>query len=458
MATKTFVLSAGAILTSENSLLRFGDDNRIVIPLCILDKIRAYKGKYEKERIAVKILEYLDSLPFEKYDISKGAKQSNGSTLVISHNFKDIRIQEMEALNEYDLRTLQTCKGLIQEGFDKVTLISKNPLLRMKAQIIGIEAQNFRDELFPTIAEQYKGRRTIEVAETIINQMYKDGKIKPSDICTTEQLDDLTANEFIQMQCGKTQFLGRYDACSGEIVALTYNNSTNNNLISNVMAKNVGQKFIMEALSKPAQEAPLIVIKGTAGTGKTFCALGVGLEKQEQGEYSRVLISTPGETIGGQQIGFLPGDIDDKLTPFLGGIFTNLEILLNYQDGKKKQKGEQYENGRYYLEKGIIRIQALGMLRGQSIVNTYFIIDETQNIDPADIKSILTRAAEGSKFIFLGDPTQIDNPKLNERYNGLVYVSETMKGDPLCWQITMDGDNESVRSDLARSAVKRLCK
>ena len=160
-----------------------------------------------------------------------------------------------------------------------------------------------------------------------------------------------------------------------------------------------------------------------------------------------------------EQIGFLPGDIEAKLSPYLAGIKDNLSILIHGSGKNRKEtrsfdKGA-YEDGTFFFERGIVQIQVIGFLRGRSIVDTYFIIDETQNIEPDTIKSIVTRAAEGSKFIFLGDPTQIDNPHLTERDNGLVYLSEKMKGNPMCAQISLSGD-ESVRSELAREAAKIL--
>ena len=145
----------------------------------------------------------------------------------------------------------------------------------------------------------------------------------------------------------------------------------------------------------------------------------------------------------------------DKISPYLGGIRDNLSILINGKEKASSKSGGMIETGEYYFEKGIIQVQPIGFLRGRTIVNSIFIIDETQNIDPGDIKSIVTRAATGSKFIFLGDPTQVDNPKLNERYNGLVYLSEKFKGTPECWQITLNR-TESVRSKLSTIASQIL--
>ena len=231
---------------------------------------------------------------------------------------------------------------------------------------------------------------------------------------------------------------------NGKIVALTHQGRNP----YGITPKNVGQRFMLEALLD--DDYPLVIIKGNAGTGKTFCALASGLEGHNQKKYSRILVTR--SVTATEQYGYLPGDIDEKLSPYLAGIKDNLSIL-SQTSGKSKGGGQK--DGSHFFSQGIVQIQAIGFLRGRSIVDSYFIIDETQNIEPDTIKSIVTRAGEGSKFIFLGDPTQIDNPNLNERYNGLVYLSEKMKGNPLCAQISLL-DNESVRSKLAREAAKLL--
>ena len=221
---------------------------------------------------------------------------------------------------------------------------------------------------------------------------------------------------------------------------------------------NAGQRMILEALLTDPKDAPIVIIKGGAGTGKTFLSLAVALEQTIGDEkiYSQILVSSPVETVGQERIGFLPGTVEEKFNPHLGGLKDNLRVLLNSKDSTDCSKNKKYtEKGEYFFERGIIQVQPIGFLRGRTILDTIYIIDETQNIDPDDIKSIVTRAGEGSKFIFLGDPTQIDNPNLNERNNGLVYLSEKMKDIPLAWQITLD-DDESVRSKLAKIAAKIL--
>ena len=225
-----------------------------------------------------------------------------------------------------------------------------------------------------------------------------------------------------------------------------------------IEAQNSGQLMILEALMEGADTAPLVIIQGGAGTGKTYVSLAAALERtfESNKKYSQILVTTPVETVGQERIGFLPGDIEEKFNPHLGGIKDNLRLLI--AKSSPKSNNNNYNPKRSveaFFNDGKIQVQPIGFLRGRTIVDTFFIIDETQNISPDDIKSIVTRAGKGSKFVFLGDPTQIDNPQLNERYNGLVYLSEKMKENPLAWQVTLK-DNESVRSELARIAAQIL--
>lgn len=209
---------------------------------------------------------------------------------------------------------------------------------------------------------------------------------------------------------------------------------------------------------QPASRAPLVIVKGMAGTSKTFYSLAVGLEKlvnNPTGEYRRILICRPNAQFD-SDIGFLPGDEKEKISPLMRPIIDNLEQLVD-SDENSRYEDERALSGKVeeIFERGIIQTEAMNFIRGRSIVKTYLIIDEAQNMSPAQAKGIITRAGKDTKIILLGDPNQIDRPFLDERTNGLSYASEHMKGSPLCWQITMTAE-ECERSPLAMDAVKRL--
>ncbi len=443
--SKIFVLRTSALLSSRESTLKFGDDNIIVIPLAVVDELRKMRHESaEKERIAKGILEYLNSFPVSELMEKKGVVQKNGSTLMVAQNFNDINI-EVEGLTIPELRTLQVCKGLKRENIGmEVILVTNNLSLQLKAKLFGIKAESFKDEIFPKLSDQYTGRQIAYTSDDTIDLFYGKGMINKEEIFDYKKIE-FVENEFFVLNSESKSALGVFK--NGRIVKLNYSNSSP----YGITPKNVGQKFMLEALQS---DCPLVVIKGSAGTGKTFCALAAALEQTERNStFSRILVTR--SVTSTEKYGYLPGDIEKKLSPYLAGVKDNLAILINGKHKKNKMNDETYEEGDYYFEKGIVQIQAIGFLRGRSIVDTYFIIDETQNIEPDTIKSIVTRASEGSKFVFLGDPTQIDNPSLTERYNGLVYLSEKMKGNPLCMQVALD-DSESVRSKLAREAAKIL--
>jgi len=440
--SKVFVLRTHALLSSRDSTLKFGDDNTIVIPFEVLQELRHLKHEStEKKKIAKDLLKYILDLPTDKLMSKEGVKQENGSILRVSKAYKDIQIDSDEDLNRPQKRTLQICLGIKNEEKRNVILVTNNEILQLEARSLGIKAESFKDETFPRLKDQYTRRQEVSVTDTIIDEFYKNGFINPEDIFGYEEIEFIN-NKFFVLQSENKSALGIFK--NGQIVKL----KNQDTMPYNIKAKNVGQKFLIEALLD--DDCPLVIAKGNAGTGKTFCTLAVALQENKTKEYSRILVTR--SVTATEQYGYLPGDIDQKLGPYLAGIKDNLAILIN---GPRMDKSGTYEDGSYYFEKGIIQIQPIGFLRGRSIVDSYFIIDETQNIEPDTIKSIVTRAGQGSKFIFLGDPTQIDNPNLNERYNGLVYLSEKMKGNPMCVQVSLS-DNESVRSDLAREAAKLL--
>lgn len=449
---KSFVLRPNALLASINSTQRFGPDNIVVVPMAVLYEVNQMRGlSVEKAKIRREIMEYIRSFNFSELS-SSGVKQANGSILKVVKNFRDIDLgmyEKESQLTDYQKRTLRVCVGLKEKG-SHVVLVTNNPCLQMSAEDLGIKAENFKDETFPRLQEQYTGRIELKVTEDILSSFNANGVI---DISCIKELRNVVVyeNEYVLLQCSKTDSDGSIQLQKsygkiheGKIVLI----SKHTKEPYGVSPMNDGQCFLINALY---DRAPLTIVKGDAGVGKTFCTLAVALEELEAKKYSRILVTRKADF---SSIGYLPGEIENKMGPYLAGIKDNLAILINGTSTDKTGKNQKgVENGQYFFERGYIEIQAIELLRGRSIVDTLFIIDETQNIEPDLIKTIVTRAAKGSKFVFLGDPTQIDNPNLTERYNGLVYLSEKMKGSEFCTQITLN-DNESVRSDLARFAAK----
>jgi PhoH-like ATPase len=225
-----------------------------------------------------------------------------------------------------------------------------------------------------------------------------------------------------------------------------------------VKPKNVGQCFLQEALMQDASAAPLVIVKGTAGTAKTFYSLAAGLEQtldSDNRKYRKILITRPNVQFD-EEIGFLPGTEQEKIAPFLRPIIDNLEILIDKNEHERyKNEKELGDKISELFDRGIITSEAMNFIRGRSITNTFLIIDEAQNLTPKQVKGIITRVGKGTKVVLLGDPQQIDHPLLDEKTNGLSYASEKMKGSPLCFQLNMLSD-ECLRSKLALDASNRM--
>ena len=293
--------------------------------------------------------------------------------------------------------------------------------------------------------------------------MIKEFKKKGISLDDTYQSDEdgnrstpqFHENEFVILkpdQSSKKTLLGRVSG--GRVVPLVYKKSKP----YGVSPRNVGQYFMQEALMTSAEEAPLVILKGMAGTAKTFYSLAVGMEKvynNPTGEYRRVIVCRPNAQFD-DDIGFLPGDEKEKIAPLMRPVIDNLEQILD-SDEKRRYEDEEELGDKIteIFERGIIQTEAMNFIRGRSIARTYLIIDEAQNMTPNQVKGIITRAGQGTKIILLGDPQQIDKPFLDERTNGLSYAAKHMIDSSLCWQITLSAE-ECERSALAMDAIKRL--
>ncbi len=341
----------------------------------------------------------------------------------------------------------------------RVVLVTKNILLRIKAQILGLPAEDFTSEQAPVSADQYTGRCQVFVSEKKFEAFPKKA-IDPEDVYQTDELGakkpvELVCNQFVILradQSSKKTQLGRFDG--KKIVPLAYKKKKP----YGISPRNVGQYFLQEALMTGAEEAPLVIVKGMAGTAKTFYSLAVGLHallETETPAYRRILISRPNVHFD-DDIGFLPGDEGEKIAPLLRPVIDNLELLVD-QNEDERFADERSLSGKIeeLFARDLISAQALNFIRGRSVTKTYLIIDEAQNLTPKQAKGIITRAGMGTKIILLGDPNQIDNPLLDERTNGLSYAAETMKGSPLCFQVTLSAE-ECERSALATDAVQRM--
>ncbi len=454
---KTYVLDTSVLLQTPSALEAF-EENHIVLPIVVLEELDALKGADGEQganaRQAIRHLEALRA----RGSLLSGVGLPGGGTLRVETNCVDTPLPGSLPGYPNHRRILQVCQALRQEK-GQATLVTKNILLRIKAQMLGLAAEDFTREQVPVSQEQYTGRCEVFVAEKKFEHFPKKS-LAPEDVYQVDEAGAphpvaLVRNQFLLLRADqsnrKTQ-LGRFDG--KKIVPLAYKKKKP----YGIAPRNVGQYFLQEALMTGAEEAPLVIVKGMAGTAKTFYSLAVGLHamlEQDQPLYRRILISRPNVHFD-DDIGFLPGDEGEKIAPLLRPVIDNLELLVD-QNEDERFADEVSLSGKVeeLFDRDIVSAQALNFIRGRSVTKTYLIIDEAQNLTPKQAKGIITRAGIGTKIILLGDPNQIDNPLLDERTNGLSYAAEHMKGSPLCFQVSLTAE-ECERSALATDAVRRL--
>lgn len=455
---KIYVVDTNVLIQAPYGMQCF-EDNQVVLPVVVLEELDNLK-KAEGEtganvRTTIRMLEELRL----QGDLLEGVTLPGGGTLRVEKNYRDVELPSDLPETKSDNRILKVCLVLSQEKPEQVVLVTKDILLRIKAQIIGIKAEDFLTEQVLGHDAQYRGRICVYAPE----ENFKDFKKKGIPVETIYQVDEegktvipqLYENEFVIIQSDqstkKTQ-LARVE--HGVIRKLEYRKAQP----YGVSPRNAGQYFLQEALMQPAEKAPLVIVKGMAGTSKTFYSLAVGLEKMlnnPTGEYRRIMICRPNAQFD-EDIGFLPGDEQEKIGPLMRPIIDNLEQLIDSNEQSRyENEAELQDKVEEVFDRGIIQAEAMNFIRGRSIVKTYLIIDEAQHMTPNQMKGLITRVGKDTKIILLGDPNQIDRPFLDERTNGLSYAAEHMKGSPLCWQITLTAE-ECERSKLAADAITRM--
>ena len=408
---KTYVIDTNVLIQAPYALHRF-EENQVILPVVVLEELdhlkKADGEKGANARAAIRILENLR----QKGDLLSGVALENGGSLRVEKNFVDVELPPDLPDEKMDNRILKVCLGLKRQAEaasgqeQTVVLVTKDILLRIKAQIIGIRAEDFAAEQVSGRDEQYTGRAEAYVPE----EQLKDFKKKGIPAQVLYQVDEagntsqvfLEENQFVVLkgdQSAKKTLLGRMQG--GRVVPLTYKKSKP----YGVSPRNAGQYFLQEALMQPASQAPLVIVKGAAGTAKTFYALAVGLEKvlnNPTGEYRRIMVSRPNAQFDAD-IGFLPGDEQEKISPLMRPVIDNLEQLVDSND-ETRYEDERELKGKIdeIFDRGLIQAEALNFIRGRSIVKTYLMIDEAQNMTPGQVKGIITRAGEGTKIILLG--------------------------------------------------------
>lgn len=436
---KIFVLDTSVILHDHNVLDCF-EENDIAIPITVLEELDNFKrGNDIKNFEAREFIRILDRLSnaYTLQDWIPINGEDKGKFKIILENDTN----EADAVkifgNKNDHHILNAALSLkITAKDSKVILVSKDINLRLKAKALNITAEDFETGKIDRDSTLYTGKQLVENIESeYINKLYKQGNISDTNVIK----DKLTANGFYIMKNGKSSVLSYYnplDDCL-ERVEKQY--------VYGIKPRNAEQTFALHALLNP--DIKLVTLQGVAGTGKTLLALASALEQHNL--YHQIVLARPIVPLSNKDIGYLPGNADEKINPYMQPLFDNLKFIKNQfgQNEKKYRKIEEME------DEGKLNISALAFIRGRSLSNVIFIVDEAQNLTPHEVKTIITRAGENTKIIFTGDVFQIDTPYLDEQSNGLSYLIDRLKGNELFAHITLE---KGERSELANLANELL--
>lgn len=440
---KIYVLDTNVLLQDPYSIFSF-EENEVVIPAVVLEEVDS-KKRYMDEigRNARQVSRLIDSMR-EVGKLHEKIPLENGGSLRIELNHRSFhQLQEIFVEKTNDNRILAVAKNLSLEEETKesgrtVILVSKDALVRVKADAIGLISEDFLSDRVVENDHIYTGFIEVYVPIEQLNKFYEKGELQLADIAN----HPFYPNQFVVMKDAlgsSSSAIGMVDRLGKKVKKLIFDYDH----IWGIKPRNVQQTMALELLLR--KDMPLVSLIGKAGTGKTLLALAAGLmQTEDYGEYKKLLVARPIVPVG-KDLGFLPGEKEEKLRPWMQPIYDNLEYLFNV-----KKPGEL---DAILAGMGSIEVEALTYIRGRSIPDQFIIIDEAQNLTKHEVKTILTRVGEGSKIVLMGDPEQIDHPYLDAYNNGLTYVVERFKDQMISGHVKLI---KGERSGLAQLAADLL--
>jgi len=430
---KFFVLDTNVLLHNSDAISSFSD-NVVVLPMTVIEELDKFKkNNDELVRNARQVIRCLDRLR-KKGHLGEGVVMDNGGTLRITVEKEKMDGIGMD-LSVPDNRIIATAYNL-QDNGKQVIFVSKDINVRLKADALGIKVQDFEKEK-TDYDSLYTGYQQLVVSSEDINAMYSKEAVTLGDTALLNNECVLLIDEDNPKHTG----MGRAVA-PDRVQALNPNYET----AWKVKARSKEQRMALELLMDP--NVALVTLVGQAGTGKTLLALAAGMATTMQDEiYEKMLVSRPIIPLG-RDIGYLPGSKDEKMKLWMQPIFDNLSYLLGLPNNSDHEETTPQLINRLIKDEKI-ELEALTYIRGRSISRQYVIIDEAQNLTPHEVKTIISRAGEGTKIVMTGDPEQIDNPYLDASSNGLSYTVERLKGRELCGHMTLKKSERSHLSALA---------
>jgi len=442
---RTYVLDTNVLLYDPNALEVF-EDNELVIPITVIEEVDRFKKDLnETGRNARMVSRRLDELRHTGR-LSRGVPLSSGGRLRVEiPTQSDNQMPAAFSSHSNDNRILSVALSLSSKAEPgQVIMVTRDTNMRIKADSLGIHAEDY-EHAHIHMDESYTGVIEKAVSSEQIGELYSQGSIPWDD-------GEAYPNQFLLLKAQDNPSqtgMARYDQKQKCLRPIGKHREG----IWGIFARNKEQLFALDMLLDDSVH--LVTIDGMAGTGKTLLAIACGLKKvADDREFRRLVVSRPIFPLG-KDMGFLPGDVNEKLNPWMKPIFDNLDLLLGeYEKDDVSRRGSVGQKSyQTLLDQGILEVEPLTYIRGRSMPRQYLVVDEAQNLTPHEVKTVLTRAGEGTKIILTGDPYQIDNPYVDSTSNGLTYVVERFKESPVAGHITL---RKGERSQLAELAATLL--
>jgi PhoH-like ATPase len=432
--SKLFVLDTNVVL-HDSGCIRSFEENDVVLPITVLEELDRFKKGHEDVHFhAREFLRRLDALTGDVLSDDGASLGAGLGRIRVVLGRRSRRVQEVLLHDTPDHRILETALALQESETDRpVILVSKDTNLRMKAKALGLVAQDYITDKVESFEKLYTGRRTFSgVPSEIVDAFHVDGQRVSADLLPFVQAP--VANEHFVLRNGSKSVLAEYRASDR-----TYGRVDKVSAYG-VVPRNAEQSFALRALLDDGIK--LVTLTGKAGSGKTILALAAALECRSR--YRQILLARPVVPLSNRDLGFLPGDVAAKLDPYMQPLYDNLAVIRDQLgDGPAAQRILDMQEGRK------LEISPLAYIRGRSLQRVFFIVDEAQNLTPHEVKTIITRAGEGTKIVFTGDVQQIDHPYLDSLSNGLSYLVDRMVGQPLAAHVTLEKGERSQLAELA---------
>ena len=431
---KLFVLDTNVILHDSGCIRNF-EENDVAIPITVLEELDQFKrGNEDLNFQAREFLRRLDALTGDVLSEEGSPLGAGLGSIRVVLGGRDDRLNESFLQDSPDHRILGLALRLQREHAERpVILVSKDTNLRMKAKSLGLKAQDYTSDKVESFDKLYTGKRVVEGIESeMIDRFYAEGGVPAGEFT---RVPEPLANENFILRNGSKSALATYRPSARAFTRVE------KQTCYGIAPRNAEQSFALRALMD--DDIKLVTIAGTAGTGKTLLALAAALESRQK--YRQILLARTVVPLSNRDIGFLPGDVGEKLDPYMQPLYDNLTVI-RHQCGDNTQAAQRVVEMR---ESEKLQITPLAYIRGRSLQRIFFIVDEAQNLTPHEIKTIITRAGEGTKIVFTGDVCQIDQPYLDALSNGLSYVIHRMMGQPIYAHVTLEKGERSALADLA---------